>query len=95
MSLPKLSKLRKQYNDLKRLWLKSNTACAKCRRRGRVEVHHKCGRLGPLLTFVELWIPLCGRCHRWVHANPAAAQRAGLLAELGDWNNTKLTKVNT
>lgn len=89
------SERKRTYDSLKAEWLRVNTRCAKCHRRARIEVHHKCGRLGPLLTAQELWIALCGGCHRWVHANPDAARAANLLAQRGEWNNTRLIGKGT
>lgn len=42
------------------------------------QVHHKAGRNVPDPHALSNLIGLCEPCHRWAHANPAAARRAGV-----------------
>lgn len=44
------------------------------------QVHHIAGRGGPDPHRLENLLLMCGPCHRWVHAHPAAAYAAGLMA---------------
>lgn len=61
-----------------------------CYHRGRTaratDVHHKHGRLGDLLMDESLWIPVCRKCHNWIHNYPESARMFGLLALKGMWN---------
>ena len=50
------------------------------------EIHHRLGRSGLLLFDVRNFIPVCARCHRWIHDNPEAAEERGLIAGKGEWN---------
>lgn len=49
------------------------------------EVHHKSGRLGALLLDQTHWVAVSSEGHRWIHAHPELARKAGLLAPLGEW----------
>lgn len=59
--------------------------CESCGERKNLEVHHVRGRAGNLLTNREHFLALCPACHKWVHDNPDAARRRGLLAQPGKW----------
>ena len=50
------------------------------------EVHHKRGRLGPLLRDQRHWMAISKQGHRWVHAHPKEARARGWLCEAGLWN---------
>ncbi len=45
---------------------------------GSEDIHHKAGRLGPLLRDQRHWLAICRECHDWIHANGAAARKLGL-----------------
>src|SRR5678815_1206796 len=83
---PRQAERLKEYAKVKRQWLKTWWKCARrgCRV-GAIHIHHKRGRAGKLLLATEYWIPLCAGCHEWVHRNPEAARKEGLLAARGDW----------
>lgn len=51
-----------------------------------IDCHHKYGKKGDLLCMQKYWIPLCRKCHNWVHANPESARRVDLLCPKGQWN---------
>ena len=76
------------YDRLKRSWL-IDKACARCGHNfyGEVGVHHSRGRMGNLLNEMKHWIPLCFRCHRWVHDHIAESRKMGLICEKGLWNS--------
>lgn len=50
------------------------------------EPHHVRGRQGLLLFDVRYWLATCSKAHRWIHDNPEAARKLGLLADKGDWH---------
>lgn len=50
------------------------------------DVHHSRGRLNTLLCATEFWIPVCERCHAWIHANIEKARKKGYLCQPGEWN---------
>jgi hypothetical protein len=80
------------YRKESKAWLISNSQCEGCRRSKATEVHHKFGRLGPLLNWKPGWIALCKKCHQFAHEHPQAARECGLLAPFGQWNKTELAK---
>lgn len=45
----------------------------------KVELHHKKGRIGKLLTDSRYFCSLCNKHHRWVTNNNAAALEMGLV----------------
>lgn len=74
-------------------WLEERLRCDGCRRHasvvGPLELHHKRGRTGALLTDDRHWMAVCSRCHRWIHENPAAAAWRGWLAQRGEWGEAE------
>ncbi len=67
--------------------MKAGTKCVRCGRPA-TDQHHVRGKLGPLRNDPRYKVPMCRKCHTWVHANPNKARKAGLLATLGQWNRT-------
>ena len=53
------------------------------------QVHHKRGRIGTLLTDKRFWMAVCSKCHGWINAHPSQARERGLIAPLGQWNQTE------
>lgn len=53
------------------------------------EIHHTYGRVGSLLLDEKFWKPVCRECHNWIGAHPKAARERGLIAPLGQWNQTE------
>ena len=70
--------------------------CAVFRMQRANQNHHQRGRLGPLLMDKRFWIPVSGKGHRWINANPQLAREQiafltdgrhlTLLCEVGEWN---------
>lgn len=50
------------------------------------DIHHKRGRLGPLLTDTRHWLAVCRQCHNWIGDYPVAARTYGWLCPQGLWN---------
>lgn len=76
----------KQYEKLKRVWLKGRKCCYPGCNSLVVDVHHLRGRIGKLLCEQRYWLPLCRPHHDWVGRNPEEARKMGLLCEKGKWN---------
>ena len=53
--------------------------CEYCLSAPMTDVHHIAGRGGPDPHRLNNLVGLCAECHRWTHANPAAATEAGLM----------------
>ena len=81
----------KEYISAKRAFL-IGKRCAVYPLYAASEVHHKRGRLGPLLVDKRYWLAVSAQGHRWIHEHPEEARRRGWLAKPGQWNRTPRTK---
>ena len=54
-----------------------------------IDIHHVRGRTGSLLIESKFWKAVCRACHCWIQDNPTQARERGLLAPLGQWNQTE------
>jgi hypothetical protein len=52
------------------------------------QVHHKRGRLGPLLIDERHWLAVSQKGHDLIHANPVLARAHGWLCAPGQWNTS-------
>ena len=43
------------------------------------DIHHRLGRIGPLLTNERHWLAVSRESHRWIHDHPAQARARGWL----------------
>lgn len=59
----------------------SSTDYVKCH--GAVEVHHRRGRVGKLLSEPAHFLPVCRSHHNWIHSNVDKAQRFGWIEQWG------------
>jgi len=76
---------RRQYIKLKKVFLSENKVCAVCKFNAAIQVHHRRGNAGELLTLVSEFIAICQQCHTTVHQNPAWAIANGWLGT--PWNH--------
>lgn len=53
--------------------------CWVCVREKATDVHHKNGRHNDRLNDVEHWLPVCRKCHDYIHAHPQKAREKGWL----------------
>jgi tRNA(Ile2) C34 agmatinyltransferase TiaS len=67
----------KLYNQLKEVFLTENPKCKVCTKANAVDVHHIAGRLGKDLTDVNNFLPVCRKCHDWIHSNGKEARALG------------------
>jgi hypothetical protein len=83
------------YRRERELFLLEHPLCAMpgCLSPSR-EIHHKRGRIGPLLLIKEFWAGLCAAHHRWIGEHPREARELCLLANLGEWNTVPQPKEN-
>jgi len=77
----------KVYKQRVSVWKQTAGGCRKCEKKQPIECHHTRGRAGKLLLTEKYWIPLCERCHRWVHQNIKQARLLNLICEKGKWGN--------
>lgn len=80
-----------EYYPEQKQFIKENPWCQICIARGldprpTVEVHHKRGRAGKLISDSRFFVASCFYCRMWPHENPREARDAGVLAEAWDWN---------
>lgn len=83
------------YHKLRKAFLIDHPWCQACAALGKrpqlsKEIHHKLGRVGPLLLDVRHWMASCLHCHNTIHLDIPRSRSLGLIGELGQWNNTKL-----
>lgn len=76
----KRARANRRYTVLRRDYL---TAHPRCEFPGgcvqpATEIHHKAGRVGPLLLDVGHWAPLCHAHHAWTTEHPALAVEMGV-----------------
>lgn len=95
---PSRAKEERVYRKRVKLWLLLPWAkwCVACEPRGlsiqrATQCHHAFGRRGNLLLLEKHWMPVCSRCHSWVHNNVQKARELGLLAPLGHFNTQPKT----
>jgi hypothetical protein len=69
----------KKYRVVRDQYLKDHPICEfpGCQDM-KVELHHKCGRVGELLTNSNYFCSLCNSHHKFCELNPLEAQRLGL-----------------
>lgn len=85
VSVKKAEALREYYNK-RAIFMANIEACMCCKSALPVEIHHKRGRAGDLLTDIRHWMALCRKCHKAIHSNIARAREAGYICEKGLWN---------
>lgn len=56
-----------------------------------VEIHHTRGTIGSLLCEEKYWLGICRQCHSFCHTFVKRARELGLIAPVGQWNNTTKT----
>lgn len=77
---PKQARRLRQYSKLRSEFLAEHERCefvAGCTQ-ASTEVHHKRGRVGPLLLDTAHWLPLCHDHHAWTTEHPAMAVEMGM-----------------
>ncbi len=77
----------KEYAKLKKAFMNRAIFCeAKNCIRPAVDLHHKFGRIGRLLTWVPGFMALCRPHHLMCKSDPIEARALGLLCPVGQWN---------
>lgn len=76
----------KEYYAMRARFLANVDLCEVCNTERPVEIHHRRGRVGPLLTDLRHLLATCHRCHRWLHENIEEARTLGYICEKGLWN---------
>ena len=78
---PKRAKQERQYSKECRQFKEDNPHCnagiaGHCTGTTS-EVHHIAGRIGDLLLYQPLWLPVCHACHVWIEGHPIEAKELG------------------
>jgi hypothetical protein len=73
----KRGKENREYLKLRQLFLTANPKCQVCREKKAVDVHHKRGRIGQLLTDIKHFLAVCRGCHTRIETNPLWAKEQG------------------
>ena len=90
MSIKKAQEL-KEYYAMRARFLANVDLCEVCHTDRPVEIHHRRGRVGPLLTDLRHLLATCNRCHQWLHENVEEARALGYICEKGLWNTPDRT----
>lgn len=77
----KRAKLEREHQIQKKEYLKIHKYCKRCGTLA-VDIHHKAGRLGSLLTNEAYFMALCRKCHTWVHDNSKEAKEQGYIIKV-------------
>lgn len=67
------------YRKLRINFLSEMKVCWVCVRTKATDVHHKNGRHNDRLNDTSFWLPVCRRCHDWIHQHPQQARDNGWL----------------
>lgn len=81
----------KEYYALRSRFLENVDLCEICHTDRPVEIHHRRGRVGPLLTDLRHLMATCKKCHQWLHENIEEARTLGYICEKGLWNTPDRT----
>lgn len=68
-----------EYRRLRVRYLAEMKVCWVCVRAKATDVHHKNGRHNDRLNDTVHWLPVCRKCHDWIHTNPNKAREQGWL----------------
>lgn len=72
------------HMDIALIRSRDGDRCARCGSSRDLHVHHRIMRSQGGGNYPENLITLCTECHHWVHHNPHAARREGLLLKATD-----------
>lgn len=67
-----------EYRKRNKVYLLKNRIC-KCCGDPSTEVHHMDKRNGARLLVQKYWLPVCGPCHKEIHAHTTWARNEGYL----------------
>jgi hypothetical protein len=85
----KRSKELRLYDKLRVRFLKENPVCSVFPEGGSnrsTQVHHRYGRRGDLLNWIDGWISVSQKGHEAIHKSPEWARRMGYLCPKGQFN---------
>lgn len=77
----KRQKRNKAYSEARETYLDKHFWCEVCKDEIAIEVHHKQGRLGKLLTDQENFLAVCKPCHYKIEHNRTWAYEQGFLVK--------------
>lgn len=82
---PKRAKQEREYSKVRKEFLLANPLCEaripQLCTTDSVQVHHKAGRIGDLLTDVRYFLPVCDACHKWVELHPLESKELNLSTD--------------
>ena len=81
----------KEYYAMRARFLANVDLCEVCHTDRPVEIHHRRGRVGPLLTDLRHLLATCSKCHDWIHEHVEEARTLGYICEKGLWNTPDRT----
>lgn len=69
--------INKEYERVKKEFLRKHKCCEACGDAPSTEVHHKRGRVGKLLTDVRFFLAVCRPCHFHIESDPVFSKQMG------------------
>ncbi len=68
----------KEYSEIRKEYLKVFPVCEveNCTNKS-IEIHHKSGKIGDLLTNINNFLAVCRKCHQKIELNPIFAKEQG------------------
>lgn len=77
----KRQKENREYLKKRKAYLEEHPYCEaeiQCHGLLAIEIHHKKGRCGLLLTDIKYFLAVCRTCHDWIEENVIQAKELGL-----------------
>jgi len=79
-----------EYKKRRKAFLMDREGCVVCCNLPASEIHHTRGRAGSLMLNEKFWLPVCAKCHVFIHNNIGWARKQGYIAPKGQWNNPRI-----
>lgn len=77
------------YLLLRAIFLREHPRCERCGGKA-TEVHHKAGREGWLLCFIEHFMAVCRGCHVYIEAHGREAKERGWKYEVTNYDRNQV-----
>src|SRR5688500_5357244 len=71
--------INKEYEKVKREFLRKHKACQVCCESPATDLHHKRGRNGKLLTDIRYFLAVCRPCHDHIHSDIPFSRANGFI----------------
>ena len=76
---PRKVERRKLYEKNRDEYFTEHPKCEICEKAGRLDLHHKAGRIGDNYTNKATFMAVCRQCHDYIHRNPRESRQKGWI----------------